>query len=183
MAKDLTSCEEGAPTIDVTEHRYPFCLVWRPIRVLTWIVPFLGHVGIGMSDGVIRDFADSYEIKIDEFDRPAKYLRMDPSKVTGGAGAWDEAIESATSTYGKQRLHPPFFDNCYSYVGYSLNAMQYDGNSDWHMGWRSIWLFWKARYNGFYGFVWIWLPFFIVFTSFLLIIYLFLGGSITPNIF
>lgn len=136
-----------------------------------------------MSDGTVRDFASSYEIKIDEFERPAKYLQMNPLSVEGGASAWDEAIDLATNTYGKQRLHPPFFDNCYSYVGYALNAMQYGGNSNWHMGWRSIWLFWKGTYNGFYGFVWIWLPFLTLIISTLLIIYLFLGGSITPNIF
>lgn len=38
-------------------HRYPFCLVWTPIPLLTWLFPFVGHLGIATSNGVIRDFA------------------------------------------------------------------------------------------------------------------------------
>ena len=37
--------------------RFPFCIVWSPIPVLTWIWPFIGHMGIALSSGVILDFA------------------------------------------------------------------------------------------------------------------------------
>lgn len=38
-------------------NRYPFCIVWSPIPILTWVWPFIGHMGIALSSGVILDFA------------------------------------------------------------------------------------------------------------------------------
>lgn len=43
--------------IDYDLHRYPFCLVWTPIPLITWLFPFIGHMGISSSEGLIRDFA------------------------------------------------------------------------------------------------------------------------------
>ena len=37
--------------IDVAAHRFPFCLVWSPIPLLTWFVPFIGHLGLADSKG------------------------------------------------------------------------------------------------------------------------------------
>ena len=31
--------------------RYPYCIVWCPIPCLTWLFPFIGHMGICMSSG------------------------------------------------------------------------------------------------------------------------------------
>ena len=41
----------GDVVIDVAVHRFPFCLVWSPIPLLTWLVPFIGHLGIADSKG------------------------------------------------------------------------------------------------------------------------------------
>ena len=40
--------------------------MWTPLPLITWILPFIGHTGIGMSDGIIHDFAGPYTIGIDE---------------------------------------------------------------------------------------------------------------------
>lgn len=45
--------------IDVLRNRFPYCLVWTPIPILSWMFPFIGHMGIATSSGVIRDFAGS----------------------------------------------------------------------------------------------------------------------------
>ena len=37
--------------IDVALHRFPFSLVWSPIPILTWFLPFVGHLGIADSKG------------------------------------------------------------------------------------------------------------------------------------
>jgi hypothetical protein len=50
--------------IDVKRVRYPHCLVWTPIPVLTWLFPFIGHMGIARTDGVIRDFAGPYYVSV-----------------------------------------------------------------------------------------------------------------------
>lgn len=37
-------------------EKYPYCIVWTPIPLLTWILPMVGHMGICKSNGVIYDF-------------------------------------------------------------------------------------------------------------------------------
>ena len=37
--------------IDHEKSRYPNSIVWTPIPVLTWIFPFIGHMGIAMTNG------------------------------------------------------------------------------------------------------------------------------------
>uniref|UniRef100_A0A8K9XYM6 Transmembrane protein 222b n=1 Tax=Oncorhynchus mykiss TaxID=8022 RepID=A0A8K9XYM6_ONCMY len=46
--------------IDPDTSRYPYCIVWTPIPVLSWLLPFIGHMGICTSSGIIRDFAGPY---------------------------------------------------------------------------------------------------------------------------
>ncbi|CAF4620544.1 unnamed protein product, partial [Rotaria magnacalcarata] len=48
--------------IDMVRVRYPHCIVWTPIPLLTWFFPFIGHIGIARTDGVIRDFAGPYYV-------------------------------------------------------------------------------------------------------------------------
>ena len=43
---------------------FPMCIVWSPIPILSWFFPVLGHAGLTMSDGRIRDFAGSYAIGV-----------------------------------------------------------------------------------------------------------------------
>ena len=38
-------------TVNVKGNRYPVCLLWSPIPVLTWLLPFIGHVGCTSNDG------------------------------------------------------------------------------------------------------------------------------------
>jgi hypothetical protein len=48
--------------IDSKRVRYPHCLVWTPIPVLTWLFPFIGH--IARTAGVIRDCAGPYYVSV-----------------------------------------------------------------------------------------------------------------------
>lgn len=50
--------------VDYRHVRYPHCIVWTPIPVLTWLFPFVGHMGIARTDGVIRDFAGPYYVSV-----------------------------------------------------------------------------------------------------------------------
>jgi hypothetical protein len=45
------------PSIDHATQRYPYCIVWTPLPVISWFLPFIGHTGIADSRGVIYDFA------------------------------------------------------------------------------------------------------------------------------
>ena len=50
--------------IDVHRVKYPHSIVWTPIPLLTWLFPFVGHMGIARTDGVIRDFAGPYYVSV-----------------------------------------------------------------------------------------------------------------------
>ncbi|KAM9307335.1 uncharacterized protein tmem222b isoform 1-T1 [Pholidichthys leucotaenia] len=93
--------------INPEASRYPYCIVWTPIPVLSWLLPFIGHMGICTSTGIIRDFAGPYFVSEDNmaFGRPTKYWMLDVSKVyTSGSNAWDTAVHDASEEY-KHRMH------------------------------------------------------------------------------
>lgn len=74
------------PTIDRDNDKFPYCVVWTPIPFLTWLFPFIGHMGIATSYGVIRDFAGPYYVSEDDmaFGRPTRYWQLVPSLARGG---------------------------------------------------------------------------------------------------
>ncbi|KAE9065350.1 hypothetical protein PF010_g28242 [Phytophthora fragariae] len=45
------SGDPRSATIDAAVHRFPFCIVWSPIPILTWFLPFIGHLGLADSKG------------------------------------------------------------------------------------------------------------------------------------
>lgn len=165
VAMDESSLQQ-LPSIDFKNDRFPFCIVWTPIPVLTWLFPFIGHMGICMSNGVIRDFAGPYFVSEDNmgFGRPTRYLRLHPKNVEGGSLMWDEAVSKASVLYGT-RMHNLFCDNCHSHVATALTFMRYKGTTSWNMVKLAIWIFLFGRHVGFMGFIKTWLPFLIFVTA------------------
>ncbi|PIO24939.1 hypothetical protein AB205_0004150 [Aquarana catesbeiana] len=107
---------------DLERSRFPHCVVWTPIPVLTWLFPFIGHMGICTSSGVIRDFAGPYYV----------YWQLDPNLVyANGPNPWDTAVNEASEEY-KHRMHNLCCDNCHSHVAMALNLMKYN-NTNWNM--------------------------------------------------
>ncbi|XP_017029510.1 transmembrane protein 222 isoform X2 [Drosophila kikkawai] len=156
---------ERLPAINTAEQRFPYCIVWTPIPVLTWILPVIGHMGICTSAGVIRDFAGAYFVSEDNmaFGRPTRYLRLQPNFVEGGSDAWDEAVSKASVLYGT-RIHNIFCDNCHSHVATALINMRYKNSTGWNMLILSMWLFVCGRYVGIGGVLKTWLPFVVLLT-------------------
>lgn len=74
---------------------------WITFDHSRWIFPFIGHIGICTSSGIIRDFAGSYFVSEDQmgFGDPTKYLQLEISKVPGGVTAWDRAVQDASEEY------------------------------------------------------------------------------------
>lgn len=146
-----------------SNHRFPFCVVWTPIPFITWLFPFIGHMGIGTSRGVIRDFSCSYHVSEDDmgFGWPTRYLQLKPNKVAGGADAWDLAVRDASDEY-KTHAHNLFCDNCHSHVALALNTMKYDQRTNFNMFYLATVILFKGRYVGFGGFLKQWLPFVII---------------------
>ena len=60
---NLFKCRDEVPELanmDVDKARFPLCITWTPLPLITWIIPSIGHVGICHSDGKIHDFAGPY---------------------------------------------------------------------------------------------------------------------------
>ncbi|XP_002155981.3 uncharacterized protein LOC100206117 isoform X1 [Hydra vulgaris] len=148
-------------TINTKHNRYPYCIVWTPIPVLTWFFPFIGHMGIAYSSGVIRDFSASYYVSEDEFGfgNPTKYLQFNPSKVT--KDNWDDAVMSASEEYTHRR-HNLYHDNCHSHVAMSLNLMGYNGKTSWNNVNLALQMFAYGKHTSTFGFIKSWLPFLII---------------------
>ncbi|XP_065651441.1 uncharacterized protein LOC100206117 isoform X2 [Hydra vulgaris] len=170
--EDFTETEHELPlikqknnTVDLTintkHNRYPYCIVWTPIPVLTWFFPFIGHMGIAYSSGVIRDFSASNYVSEDEFGfgNPTKYLQFNPSKVT--KDNWDDAVMSASEEYTHRR-HNLYHDNCHSHVAMSLNLMGYNGKTSWNNVNLALQMFAYGKHISAFGFIKSWLPFLII---------------------
>jgi hypothetical protein len=90
------------PTVDIKNHRYPFCLVWGPLPLITWLFPWIGHLGIGDSEGKVHDFAGPYYIGIDSFMTPIhKYYQFPRDQWLGKEAAWNSAIMKSDAEYRK----------------------------------------------------------------------------------
>ena len=152
------------PKDDYERDRFPYCVVWTPIPLLTWLFPFIGHTGICYSNGVIRDFAGPYYVSEDNmaFGRPTRILRLNKDKVKGKPPmSWDNAVLEASEVY-KGRMHNLCCDNCHSHVCTALDAMEYDGKKNWNMVTLCFWIFFCAEYVSFGRFLWQWVPFLII---------------------
>ncbi|KAG5475322.1 hypothetical protein LSCM1_03435 [Leishmania martiniquensis] len=132
------------PAIDPVHEHYPFCIVWSPIPVLSWILPFVGHVAVCDSQGRIYDFQGSYLIGQDRmlFGHPVKYwdvsrhyvpsfysteLRSAAEKeesVKREVAAYDAALAAATTHFRRAEIYNFFTNNCHAFVASSMNEQQ-----------------------------------------------------------
>ncbi|XP_076357258.1 transmembrane protein 222 isoform X1 [Tachypleus tridentatus] len=152
-------------SVDIIDHkrsRYPFCIVWTPIPILTWLFPFIGHMGIATSEGIIRDFAGPYFVSENDmaFGKPTKYWKLDPDLASGGNQAWNSAIRDASEEYS-HRMHNLFCDNCHSHVAMALNFMVYKGSSSWNMVKLCFLMLIYGKYVSIWGFLKTWMPFLV----------------------
>eukprot|EP00760_Papus_ankaliazontas_P020242 PhM_4_TR18272/c0_g2_i1/m.20139/K20726/TMEM222; transmembrane protein 222 len=105
-------------------NRYPFCVVWTPLPLITWILPFVGHIGVCDSEGVIHDFAGPFYVNKSAhmtFGDPVKYWQL-PVKITSPQDvmAYDDALRNTTDLY-QTRMYNFFCNNCHSYVATFLD--------------------------------------------------------------
>lgn len=102
-----------------------FTILWSPLPPITYILPFIGHMGIADSRGVASDFQGPYSVGDRgrmAFGKPTRALKLDVSGLEGGPERWDEAVQAANAEY-RRRMHNICCDNCHSHVAYALNDM------------------------------------------------------------
>lgn len=171
-AESLVTEKRGSAApyrVDVERSRFPFAIVWTPLPIISWLLPFIGHMGICDSRGVVYDFAGPYYIGIDSmaFSSPTRYLVLDPSRARSGDAAqspqqlWDAGIDTGSEAYSR-RMHNICCDNCHSHVARCLNAMRYDGRTNWNMVTLAAWLLFSGRFVSFGRALQTWLPFLLI---------------------
>ncbi|XP_064385023.1 transmembrane protein 222-like [Halichondria panicea] len=179
MYKKKMDKVDSEPIVEFSRQRYPYCIVWTPLPLLSWIFPFIGHMGICTSAGVIRDFAGPYYVSEDNmaFGNPTMYWRLSPSKAE--AAAWDSAVHQASEEYGN-KMHNLCCDNCHSHVARALNLMRYEGSSRWNMYKLGFLMVFKGKFTGVGGFLKTWLPFIIILS--LVVIAVVLGTTLSSTL-
>ena len=155
--------------IDLKSSHFPYCIVWTPIPVLTYIIPSIGHTGIGNSNGIIHDFASSFFVSVDDFAfrKPTKYIQLELTEQE--KYDWDRAILKGDNKYNMEE-HNIFVNNCHSHVAYVLNQLNYKGRNNYNM--VSIWwmLITKGKYVNCCGFFKTYIGFLIIIFIILIII-------------
>ncbi|PHT40474.1 Protein REVERSION-TO-ETHYLENE SENSITIVITY1 [Capsicum baccatum] len=139
--------------IDPENAKFPCCLVWTPLPVVSWLAPFIGHVGICTEDGSAVAFSGSNFINVDDFvlGSVAKYLQLDRKQCCflrnlaghtckhgykhsefGSATTWDDAIQSSVRHF-EHKSYNLFTCNGYSFLANCLNRLCFGGSMDWNM--------------------------------------------------
>ena len=118
--------------IDPKRKRFPYCIVWTPLPLITSLIPCIGHTGICTSEGIAHDFAGSYAIGVDNlaYGETHKYVQLDLSEKE--RNEWDKAIEKADQKFEKME-HNLITNNCHSHVAYVLSEIKYKGKSNYDM--------------------------------------------------
>lgn len=99
--------------INPKNAKFPCCLVWTPLPVVSWLAPFIGHVGICKEDGSIIDFSGSNLLNVDDFayGAVARYIQLDREKV----GFDDRSPDNFSCVYCVQHLSP-YLPSSLSYI-------------------------------------------------------------------
>eukprot|EP01026_Neomeris_dumetosa_P006572 TRINITY_DN12077_c0_g1_i8.p1 TRINITY_DN12077_c0_g1~~TRINITY_DN12077_c0_g1_i8.p1 ORF type:complete len:235 (+),score=-1.67 TRINITY_DN12077_c0_g1_i8:158-862(+) len=157
----------------ILPKKFPYCIVWTPIPLITWLFPFIGHMGICLSTGEILDFGASYFINYDNFlfGNPTKYLRLNTQKVKLADALqvrnmslgqkWDYTLNQSVQFY-QSRAYNFVSDNCHCFVAHFMNNAQYANKSKWNMINLAAMMFVFGKYTGVVGFLYTWLPFIVV---------------------
>ncbi|CAD8175731.1 unnamed protein product [Paramecium octaurelia] len=163
---------EQVDQISVENQKYPFCIVWTSIPVITWLIPCIGHTGICTSEGTIHDFGGPYFIAIDNFTfgKPLKYVRLN-KEFEVSRQTWDDAVLKADDEFGQQ-MHNLFTNNCHSHVAKALINMKYKGKQSYTMFHIWLMLIISGQYVSFGRFVKTFLPTIIFYGIILMVVFL-----------
>ncbi|XWS42115.1 hypothetical protein CRYUN_Cryun17cG0141200 [Craigia yunnanensis] len=164
--------------IDPRRERFPCCIVWTPLPVLSWLIPFIGHIGICREDGVILDFAGPNFVCVDNFafGAVARYIQINKDKECCNTPhpsheyphddtrretlTWDDALRKSTQEF-QHRSYSLFTCNCHSFVANNLNRLRFR-LGEWNVVNLAVLIFLKGRWVSKTAFLRSFLPFVIV---------------------
>mmetsp|Transcript_70388 Transcript_70388/g.153442 ORF Transcript_70388/g.153442 Transcript_70388/m.153442 type:complete len:204 (-) Transcript_70388:198-809(-) len=136
--------------VDPANDRYPQCIVWTPIHGCTWCFPFIGHMGIGMSNGEVWEFMGMGATRAPEgglsFGPVCRYVQLSSRWVQSGM-SWDEGVKRGIRKCS-DRFHGACVNNCHTFVADCLHEMRYAGVPCWN--WLSyllaVWIFFFGHF-------------------------------------
>jgi transmembrane protein 222 len=139
-----------------------------------WILPFIGHMGICTSDGVIHDFAGPFFVSVDNFAFGHTTKRWKVSQDIAESQleglTWDNAIQSSKDQF-EHEMYNLCCHNCHSFVASCLSRMGFKGRLQ-YSALRTWALFtWHSTYVSFPRFVETYLPSIILYSIIALILY------------
>lgn len=92
--------------------------------MISWFVPWIGHLGVGDSSGRVHDFAGPYTVNTGHFMVPvAKFYQLPASVWAGREREWDAGLAQADEIYS-QRVHNIVADNCHHHSVKALACMK-----------------------------------------------------------
>ncbi|KAJ7944218.1 Protein REVERSION-TO-ETHYLENE SENSITIVITY1 [Quillaja saponaria] len=169
--------------IDHRRARFPCCIVWTPLPAISWLVPFIGHIGICREDGVILDFAGPNFVCVDNFAFGAatRYLQISKAKchinshqsgydmenqhsqdeLGGEACTWDDVLRKSTQEF-QHRSYNIFTCNCHSFVANNLNRLGFRSGG-WNVVNLAAFIFLNGNWVSKASMVGSFLPFVVVF--------------------
>ncbi|XP_065860071.1 protein RTE1-HOMOLOG [Euphorbia lathyris] len=179
-----TAFEENLPqTVDPKRARFPYCVVWTPLPVISWLIPFIGHIGICREDGVILDFAGPNFVCVDNFafGAVARYIQInkeldcsislqhyafsneDQYNMNANGRdtlTWDAALRKSTQEF-QHHAYSLFTCNCHSFVANSLNRLGFHSGG-WNVVNLAALMFLKGQWVNTGSMVRSYLPFVLV---------------------
>ena len=115
--------------VALDEIPYSCSILWTPIHPITWVAPFVGHMGITDSQGRLHDWGGGpirpCTPRLMMFGEPARYIQLHPKD----ARAWDAAIAQADDEYSHYIHCMLLGSDCHSHVARVLNILRSGGCS------------------------------------------------------
>ncbi|KAL3644168.1 hypothetical protein CASFOL_012100 [Castilleja foliolosa] len=162
--------EEDRAEIDPKRSRFPYCIVWSPLPVLSWFFPCIGHIGICREDGVILDFAGPNFICVDSFafGPPTRYIRLSKEQCCSLLNrdeikivSWDDVLGKSTREYQHQSYNI-LTCNCHSFVANCLNRLNFEAGN-WNVVNLALLILIKGRFVSKLAILQTYSPFVVVF--------------------
>ncbi|KAL0364714.1 UNVERIFIED_CONTAM: protein RTE1 [Sesamum angustifolium] len=174
--------EVDSTQIDPKRSRFPCCIVWSPLPLLSWFFPCIGHIGICRQDGVILDFAGPNFVCVDNFTfgEPTRYIQLSKEQCWTFLDSsahdseddlmqnserreirtWDDALCKSTQEY-QHESYNILTCNCHSFVANSLNKLKFQGGN-WNVVNLALLIFIKGQYVSTLALLRTYVPFLVV---------------------
>ena len=109
--------------INQNENKFPFCLLWTKIPLLTFFYPNFGYLAIGDSNGKIHFFENLnkfsyykfFQLKLNDYEK----------------NIFDDVINEINNNY-KEKFPDVCDNNSYCYVADILNKLNYNKKNDYN---------------------------------------------------